>query len=357
MVSFDAWYRYTLDKVVDIPMEIKKWYYNPIDLIEADEFGDRPLLNPIKFVDEEYDYDFFTDETIELERLTNPIQFIPQDNLKFSIINIMAYCISKIINDYMKRYTINSNSYSEDKKCLLIMKNEFLFKRIMLTDSMKNYANTTLLQEGVVVPENKKLDVKGLSLAKSSTNAKTQKKLKEILYEEILNCDNIDQIKVLKELAKFEKEIFNSLKNGEKTFYKPVRIKSMNSYENPMRIQGIKSALVYNAIRTNDMVAIDLEERNFLDIVKVNITPKNIQPLKETNPELYEKILNLMNEKEFASGIDTVAIPKDEQIPHYIIEFIDYTTIINDNLKLFPLDSIGIYCGSDNNNYTNIVSL
>lgn len=357
MASFDAWYRCILEKVKDIPMDIARVYYNPIKLIEADEFGDRPLINPIRFVDEEVDYDFFTDETIEMERLINPIEFLPQDSLKFSIINIMAYCMSNILNDYMKRYTMNSNSYEDGKKCLLIMKNEFLFKRILLTEAMKNYASAQLLQEGNIVPENKRLDVKGLAMSKSSTNNTTQEKLKEILYEEILNADAVDQINVLKQLAKFEKEIYESLRTGKKTFYKPVRIKSISSYENPMRVYGIKQCLVWNVIKGDNDISIDLEERNFIDIVKIDINPKNIHKLKDSNPNVYDKLLSLMNEKEFALGIEGLAVPRDSEIPKYIVDFIDYTSIINDNLKLFPLESIGLFKGSDNNNYTNIISL
>ena len=96
------------------------------------------------------------------------------------------------------------------------------------------------LQEGNIIPDQKSLDIKGMdAFVKSSTNPTVQKRLKSILYDDILNSENIDQIKILKDIAKVEKEIFDSINAGRKEFFKPVKVKSLSSYENPMRIQGI----------------------------------------------------------------------------------------------------------------------
>lgn len=128
IISLDPWYRYTLDKVYDIPMQIKKHLYKPIIKRQYDEFGDCiNLVKPIERIEPVLDYDFYTDEVIEQQRLINPIKIIPQEGLRYSIINIMAYCLSKMILDYMKRYTINSQSFDPNRKSgtLLVSKNEF----------------------------------------------------------------------------------------------------------------------------------------------------------------------------------------------------------------------------------------
>jgi hypothetical protein len=64
-----------------------------------------------------------------------------------------------------------------------------------------------------------------------------------------------------------------------------------------------------------------------------------------------------MNEnKIFDSEINAVALPLSEPVPKWIIDYIDYTSIINDNLKNFPLDSIGLYrFEKDAINYSNIL--
>ena len=227
-----------------------------------------------------------------------------------------------------------------------------------MTGQMKNYASIVELQEGHTVPKRNMndMDIKGLPMIKSTANARTQKKLKEILYEEILNRDDIDQVRVLKELAKFEKEIYKSLNSGKKDFYSPVSVKSIHNYEKPMQKYGIKQILLWNEIR-GEQTAIDLDERNNVDIVKLDINPKNIYKLKPINEDAYNKIMNLMHEKEFTKGITGLAVPLDGIIPDYLVEFIDFTSIINDNLSLFPVESIGIERFNKSNNYTNIIHI
>jgi len=355
IVSLDAWYRFTLDKVVDIPMAIKKKKLKAISFLETDEFGDSDKLKVIDFVEDDRDYDFKNDEIISIHKSMNVLSIIPQEGVRYSIINIMAYCLYKLINDYMCKYTQNSNSYDPKKKCLLIMKNEYLFKRVLLTLAKKNYATIQELQEGKFL--NGLLDIKGLPIAKTTLNIKTQEKLQEILFEDVLNSDEIDQLRVLKDLAKVEKEIFDSLLSKNKEYYKPLTIKSMNSYDDPFRLSGIKASYVWNVLRYDNIAAIDLEVRNNIDVIKVDITQKNVEKIKELYPDVYDKIIPLLKEKPFIKGITAMAVPKNSELPDWTLEFIDYPTIINDNLKNFPLESIGLCKMNDTNNYSNILKL
>lgn len=130
IVSLDAWYRFVLNIVKDVPMKIKK--YDPINVlnfIDKDEFGD-PInfedLDPLVFEESDDDYDFENDEILEKERTLNPLVMYPQDYLRYSIINMMGYIISFLINDYMEKFTQNNHSFSKDRKCFIFMKNEFL---------------------------------------------------------------------------------------------------------------------------------------------------------------------------------------------------------------------------------------
>ena len=355
--SFDGWFRYMYDRVANIDMPIKHGKIKVWKVLARDEFGDRIEPNIVmRKIEDEYDYDFYNDELVQVEKKLDIMHVIPHEGLRYSIVNIMAYCLGNIINDYMIDYTKHSFSYSEEKPCFIYMKNEFQFKRLLLTDARKNYASRQELQEGNIIEDNigTALDIKGLPLRKSGTNKRTREKLEEILYNDVLNCDYVDQVKVLKELSKFEKEIYQSLQKGEKTFYKPTRIKSYGAYEDPMRIQGIKGAIVWNEIR-GDLEPIDLEARNGLDILKIDINKNNINQIED--PEIRDKCIKLMENKPFTSGIDVVAVPRNAEIPKWLVNFINYTTIINDNLKLFPLDSIGLYTINNNNNYSNIVKL
>lgn len=357
LVNLEPWYRFVLDKTYDIPMKIKTQSIDIVSIIEADEFGDRDPIYPIEFVDIELDYDFYTDEVIELERSITPIKILPQDNLRYSIINIMAFILDKVINESMIRYTKGCNSYLDDKKCLLIMKNEYLFKRVLLTEAKKNYASIIELQEGNYVDG--VLDIKGLSIAKSTLNEKSQKIMQNILAEDILRAENINQIEILKKVVLLEKDIISSLRSGNKEYYKPLSIKAMSSYDNPMSISGIKASVVWNAVKEPNIEGIDLDKRNYIDILKVDINHKNIEPLKDTNPSVYEKILELFKDNAFKAGITSIAIPSDVQLPEWLKDYINYKVIINDNITNFskPLESIGLQMISNSINYTNILQI
>lgn len=349
IVSFDGWYQYVRQMCVGIPMDIKNEVVDSADFIES---GDVNVFEVKQTVPE---YNFLDDNIIEVDRLIDPMIIIPQDGLRYSIINILAYCIGKLVNDYMEKYCKNSHSNNE-RACLITLKNEFLFKRILITDAKKHYASKVELQEGNVIPEEKSLDVKGMdAFVKSSMNPAIQERLKKILYEDILNTEQIDPIQVLRDIAVTEKEIFDSINNGEKRFFKPVKVKSISSYENPMRIQGIVASYAYNALHEPGTEALDMSIRNSVDVVKVDMNSKNIDRIMDSFPYVYNKAVELFKTKEFSSGISSIAIPANEKVPGWVLPFIEYEAIINDNISGFPIESIGLYRGYKKNNSTNII--
>ena len=400
-VSLDAWYHYNmaylkdydapiLHQKLDLFMKLEKdkksdyWkdkdipdWYNAIDktegleFLDTDEFGDLKdpsRLNGLEFLENEKDYDFYNQEIIEKKRLINALEIIPQDNMKFALINIMCYILSTIINLYMIDFTKQSGSYRTDELCRINMKNEFYMSRILLTAVKKNYASLQILQEGNYLGKGV-LDCKGIPcLTKSSTSKDTQKALRKILLEDIIT-GKVDQLKLIKDIAILEKTIYTDLKSGSKKYYKPAIIKSMDSYETPLRIQGVKAAIAWNYVKTG-LPGFDLTNRNSLDIVKIKIDKNSAIKIRDQYPTQYEKFCDILESKNniqlegfnlheiFGGKLENIAIPKDTSIPEWLIPFIDYDTIINDNLNNFPIESCGI--GSFSNkkvNYNNVVKL
>ena len=365
IISLDAWFRFANELVKYEDLQIKRYRpYEVLDFLERDEFGDftnKTLLQPFIFEDPEYDYDFENDELIEMKHVVNPLEIYPEDNVRHSLINIMAYVLDRVVNDYMCNMTKSSHSFSKDRKCRIYAKNEFLFRRVLMTEAKKNYASIQELQEGNIVPEDEQLDVKGLqALAKSSTAISTRKELKRIMLEDILNTPVVDQFRVIKDIAVLEKKITNSVLAGSKEFYKPVTIKSQSSYENPMRIQGIKASYAWNLLKpeSEGLPAINLEERNAVDIAKVTLNKKNVDEMLEKYPEIMENAKKLLDDPYFKGSIDAIAIPLDVKVPEWVLEIVDYKTIINNNISGFPFESIGIKRLHKNSiNYTNILQL
>ena len=239
-----------------------------------------------------------------------------------------------------------------------------------MTQVKKNYASLIEVQEGNKVPENKQLDIKGIEiLTKSSKALSTRNALKKILLDDILRAPVIDQLRFVKDIAIFQKQIIDSVKSGSKEYYKPVTIKSKSAYDDPMRIQGIKASIAWNMIKPADEDAINLDERNAVDIAKVQIDRATIDKIKDTFPEVYHNMEKALSDDMFitytksgkisSNEITAVAIPLETKLPEWLDPFIDYDTILSDNLNGFPYESIGIMRLQKNTsiNCTNIVQL
>lgn len=348
-ISFDGWYRYILNKTFNIPMPIKE--------IEIDE----KTGEVEQAFDIAYDYDFYTDEIIESQNIIRPDVISPQVGFRCSIINILASIMGKLAIDYMGKYSDNSNSTTchdgSRRKSFFILKNEFQLKRALITDGKKNYCAYQERQESNIIPREKALAITGMPLKKVGVPESTKVRLQKILLEQILdNPGDISQVEIVKQLAILEKQIIEAIRNGSKEYFKPERIKAMDAYDNPMRESGVKASIVFNYLKDDDMEPIDLNTRNSVLIIKIDINNKNVDTLIEKYPTIYTKIVELMKKKEFAKGITGIAILDDMQVPEWIKDYIDYTTIVNDNLRSFPCEAIGIdRMESKYINYTNIL--
>jgi hypothetical protein len=218
-----------------------------------------------------------------------------------------------------------------------------------------------------MIPKGKQLDIKGIeSMAKSNTSESTKAALKKILLEDIMNTPTVDQFKIIKDIAILEKKIVDSVLSGSREFYKPATIKSQSNYDNPFRIQGVKASYAWNRIKPSNLPGINLDERNAVDIAKTNITPTTVESIRDKYPEVYENILKVFDEdskldkdhKIFRGSIDAVAIPLDLKVPEWLLEFVDYKTIINNSISGFTFESVGIQRLHKNSvNYTNILQL
>lgn len=344
IVSFDAWYNYTLSKLKDVDTPLKTTVFSKTSFIEG---SDRMMKVG----------------AIRLNEKENPEYMYPKDSLRYSIINIIANICSRLIIEYMEKYAKNSNTLGvpgSNRKCLLIQKNEFLFKRAVVCDGKKHYADIQEIQEGHMVPQtkNQAMAVMGLELKKSTLSETTREDLENILYHDVLNTKTIDQVNVISKLIEVENKIHKSIENGERVYLKPATLKSMSNYDDPMRIQSVKGALVYNKIRFEYMPAINMDERSAVDIIKVDINKNNIGPLQDKYPDIYNNIIGLLSMSSFKDGITAISLPPDVQIPKWLFDYIDYTSIVNDNLKPFPIETIGINrMGKTSINYTNIIQL
>lgn len=360
-ISFDAWYRYVLQFTAHRHYRFEDYKSKLFTKIKRDEFGDmeKDFLRKLFTIEEkEKDYDFYTGE-LSYKKESDFIPEIPERKyLRHSIINIMAYICSKILNDHMTKLADAYNGLNEHQPCIIQMKNETLMKKLLLV-AKKNYCCKEELQEGNLIPDNMKASMKvtGMMIKKEELPKMTRKQLQKILYDEVLNKNgDINPIEIIKKLCIVEKEIINNLKSGKKDFYKPIRVKSLGSYKSPMSIQGIKASVVYNYTKDEMDDEINLKEQNSVEVVDLLLNMDNVEKIKDKYPDKYKKLIELMKTDNFDGEINYIAIPLDARVPEWVLEFIDYNEIVNKNLKNFPLNEIGI--SNHNNdlvNYTNVI--
>ena len=360
IISLDAWFHFVNDLTKNVSMNIKN--SKPYDVVDTvDEDVDLSKI-PLEKEETVYDYDFENDKIIELKHAVDSTKIYSEDNLRYSIINILAFVLDDIVNDYMIRYVHATHADNPAVHCKMIAKNEFLFRRILMTAVKKNYASIIDIQEGHIIPEGEKLDIKGIEcMTKSTSPDSTKKALKKILLEDIMNTPTIDQFKVIKDIAILSKRIEQNIISGSKEYYRPAHIKSMNAYNDPGRISGITASLVWNSIKPDDYPLINLDERNNISIAEVNIDKDSIEVIKDKYPDIYNKCNELLASKMFAGKkkIERIAIPEDvDKAPEWLFDLINVNSIISKNLSGFVCESVGIQKFKKKNvSYTNIVRL
>lgn len=380
IITLNPWYEFISDKISNIDMKLKHYDVDAYLLLQKENMND--ASDTMKESDTEYVYDFRNKEIIERKRLIDPLIIIPEDSMRHSIINIIAYIIGKLLRDYFDRISIINHVTNEYHDfCLMNMKNEFLFMKMLLTNAKKHYATLVEVQEGHVIPKSpdKQLDIKGLQMDKSVVPESTKEVLSKILYEDILKADSIDQIKIINKLAVLEKQICDDIYNGGLKYYAPKKTKPFESYKNPMSTQQVKASIIYNLFKDEGEPMIDIDDNNSILVIGVNISRTSLEEskLKTNDPEKYNLIMKyilqnpsfevsknnievkLFNDNKTINNriITSIAIPRVSHTPKWLFEFIDIYSIVKDNIGAFPLEAIGITRLNTDSAYSGIIDL
>ena len=261
------------------------------------------------------------------------------DPLKISTINICTYMLTKYINDmyFMMGGSLNID---EEKRGMVNMKNEFLVARIMLTKNKKSYGGMIVMNEGKLLnpPE---LDMKGLALRKTSLNKNIRNYFSETLEEKILKSDEIELSNIYSDYANIESTIRTSIKKGDTDYLIPGKVNEIESYKTPFQIQTVRGALVWNAFYPNE----DIVFPDKVNVIKLK--DFQLQDLENRIPEdFYERLVDTFRRYPELNkyGVGIICVPKKvKKIPEFLIDLIDYDTMVNDHIKpaLILLESLG----------------
>lgn len=270
----------------------------------------------------------------------------PHDNnTDFIAVSIKAFLLTGVITTMLGLYCKKANVL--DRYAPRInMKNEFLFSRIAIASTKKRYVCEQHLREGRQF-DPPKFDAKGVDFLKSTTREATRKYFEQVCINDVLRGD-IDINKIRHRLKGLSDMITESLKRGDKDFLIPANVKNQQAYDMPYRIQGFNAVVAWNYFYPDYPIVLP----DIVDVVKVRLNDKKmIERFKVEDLERYRILehhyIDPNNTIRELSGklISAIAIPSvEKQIPEWIIPYIDYESIVADNINKFKsvMESLNI---------------
>ena len=316
-----------------------------------------------------------------------------------TIMNIFVNVVTEILGKMFWTMTTNLGIPDTHKE-IINMKSEFVYKRILLTSNKKNYAGIITSELGKPLSK-PSLDIKGLSIKKTTVPKKLRTAFTKVLKEDILQPKEIDLKNIINKYDGLGFDIEKSLQNGYVEYLLPKNVELTSSYKTPDEIEPVRGTIIWNALEPEDTIVppekinlLKLDARKSDCIANVHdlkilqyLSRKDYQgaminciepeyhcadPLDAIRAKfaniLTEEALTLMIEhpdkyKAIAEtvfnigktptidisrfGLASIAIPKgNDSIPDYLRPFIDYSTMINNNMTngYILLKSLGIHC-------------
>lgn len=269
------------------------------------------------------------------------------DNI-FIAINSITYIITSVVTDTLLYYGKCSN-VSEEHRPRYAMKNEFFFSKLIIAKTKKRYLSKILLREGNRLTK-PKYDVKGFDFKKATTAEEAEKVYMKIIKEELLNPEEISLKSLMNKLNGFKYEIKKSILHGERKYLPNANAKELAAYKDPSTNQGVRGVLAWNMLEPEKMIEFPAK----VSLLKMNLeTEEELEAMKEKYPDKYQiikegifndtsgifikprkdsKTGNMVMKK---IGMKVLAIPTNENIPEWALDFIDYSTIVNNILAPF----------------------
>lgn len=283
------------------------------------------------------------------------------NDVRYSTLSTISYILGRVIKAQFNTFMKYSN-VPKEKRPLLAMKNEYLYKRMLISSGKKNYVGTVEYKEGKFMDFD--LDVKGLPIDKISSNAEASKFFKDLVKYDILGGEEIDIPNILRKLQKYQDDMVESLRRGDKNFLKPSRVKEAKYYDNPLGQQSVRASIHWNLLHPE----FEIEAPDNVSVIKLKCTKvEDLDKIKFSHPDMYEKVKEEIFEadiEEFKKkGLYVIAIPRNmEEVPDWIKPFIDVDTIVHDNMKniVTILKSLGlspIASNASHGHFGNIVKL
>lgn len=283
------------------------------------------------------------------------------ENLTVASVNVIAFILTQMIKTLLWDFTSRRYTLKRFRE-RINMKNEFYFTRIILAKVKKRYMSAIARQEGRLFTP-KKIDIKGHDFKKAGVNQDIRDKITQISKKYILEPEEIDIGGILRELDELEKDIKQSLLNGERKYLLRMNCKVSKAYKDPMSQGAVKGPLLWNIIYPDSEIMIP----DKLDTLIIKIkSEKDLDVIRDKHPKEYQRLINDVFHgpiKEFHQNLTYLALPNNgDPIPEFIRPFIDINKIVSRNIGTFlPVtEALGLMTGNgsqDLSYFTNILDV
>lgn len=327
------------------------------------------VINPVLTAHKVTKYDVFnrksvlvsdTDSTVNwmgfyVEYMQNNLKNKPQNEQDIIKLMSIVGVIFGIFGDKLCTLLAVNCNVEPKYQSKMAFKNEYYLSKILLQDIRKHYISIKRVREGVMVPENDELEVKGRSLKDSNLNKEIKNCITEIIYRDILKTDNIDLNVVLGKVVALENTIRDKIKSGTKSYGLSGKYKGLKNYNEPLQLELARSAMVWNALYPGTPIAAGDGFYLFKTRVR-KVTDTHLIKDKLMREKVEDIIFNVHDKfkensydyKFAAFGLSCISIPKSGEphnIPEWLIDIIDIDMMIDRQTSNIVkiLASIGIF--------------
>lgn len=270
------------------------------------------------------------------------------EQLDFKLVNIMSYIcvhVTEVAGDILAK---GGNTPPSLRKWIE-MKNEFLFKKLVMYSSVKkNYVVNTRLQEGKVIDD---CPATGIKLNASGLHPKVKSDMMDVIINDILKTEEINPITIMLKLKDIERSIISSIQNGDLTLGKKARYSGPNGYKTGVYSNDSgRAAYIWNLLYPNKRISTGDYGYVFNTTLftKDDVIKKVMPKYPEEAKLLLKYIFDNPNEPKLAQfGLKCIMIPQSESVkslPEWLIPFVDYPKITQKHLGplVTLLPSIGL---------------
>lgn len=259
--------------------------------------------------------------------------------------NVLAATLSKSVASMLDHYG-RAHNMDEEARAELAMKNEFMFRRLFLMEVKKRYSASIVLREGNIIYPFKP-EIKGMDFIKAGISTEVEENFKRLLCDRILFSDKLQLHELMADVKNFEREIYETTRNGDSKFLKQAQYKPLNSYATKVNEDGnivstgwsqpvFRGSYIWNELYPENQIKI-LDQVKIVKLLVVKAS--DLDRIKTDFPDIYNKLMDIIfingSPELKRAGLKTICIPTNIKIPEWMIPLINYDVIISDIISSF----------------------